>query len=152
MPVMGGIEATQAIRAREARRSWVLAGDWKPVPIIAMTAHAMEGDRERCLQAGMDDYVAKPVRPWRRCSPRSSACWVRRMPTRPPATSPLLELDPADRRRIACLERRARCSQAGTGWSSNSSTSSCAICRARSPTLQGAADMDFARACASSGT
>ncbi|HRG71646.1 MAG TPA: response regulator, partial [Thauera aminoaromatica] len=57
MPVMGGIEATQAIRAREARRSWVLAGDWKPVPIIAMTAHAMEGDRERCLQAGMDDYV-----------------------------------------------------------------------------------------------
>ncbi|HMV94532.1 MAG TPA: ATP-binding protein, partial [Thauera aminoaromatica] len=49
MPVMGGIEATQAIRAREARRSWVLAGDWKPVPIIAMTAHAMEGDRERCL-------------------------------------------------------------------------------------------------------
>jgi len=63
MPVMGGIEATQAIRAREARRSWVAQGEWTPVPIIAMTAHAMEGDRERCLDAGMDDYVSKPVHP-----------------------------------------------------------------------------------------
>ncbi|MBN8440565.1 MAG: response regulator [Thauera sp.] len=62
MPVMGGIEATQAIRAREARRSWVVQGGWRPMPIIAMTAHAMQGDRERCLAAGMDDYVSKPVR------------------------------------------------------------------------------------------
>ena len=63
MPVMGGIEATRSIRAREARRSWVAQGAWTPVPIIAMTAHAMEGDRERCLDAGMDDYLSKPVRP-----------------------------------------------------------------------------------------
>jgi two-component system, sensor histidine kinase and response regulator len=61
MPVMGGIEATQAIRAREARRSWALSSMWAPIPIIAMTAHAMEGDRARCLEAGMDDYVAKPI-------------------------------------------------------------------------------------------
>ena len=63
MPVMGGLEATQAIRAREARRSWAADGDWRPVPIVAMTAHAMQGDRERCLNAGMDDYVAKPIKP-----------------------------------------------------------------------------------------
>ena len=61
MPVMGGIEATQAIRAREARHSWVVQGGWKPIPIIAMTAHAMQGDRKRCLDAGMDDYVSKPI-------------------------------------------------------------------------------------------
>ncbi|KAA3655126.1 MAG: response regulator [Proteobacteria bacterium] len=63
MPVMGGIEATQAIRAREARRSWAMAGQWKAMPIIAMTAHAMAGDRQRCLEAGMDDYVTKPIKP-----------------------------------------------------------------------------------------
>ncbi len=61
MPVMGGIEATQAIRAREARHSWVMQGDWRPLPIVAMTAHAMQGDRQRCLDAGMDDYVSKPI-------------------------------------------------------------------------------------------
>ncbi|NMG69013.1 hybrid sensor histidine kinase/response regulator [Parazoarcus communis] len=63
MPVMGGLEATQAIRAREARRSWAMQGGWHPIPIVAMTAHAMAGDRERCLEAGMDDYVSKPIRP-----------------------------------------------------------------------------------------
>ncbi|WP_230968972.1 response regulator [Nitrogeniibacter aestuarii] len=63
MPVMGGIEATQAIRAREARKSWAMAGNWHAVPIVAMTAHAMAGDRLRCLEAGMDDYVSKPISP-----------------------------------------------------------------------------------------
>jgi len=63
MPVMGGLDATKAIRAREARRSWAMSGRWEVTPIIAMTAHVMQGDRERCLEAGMDDYVSKPVHP-----------------------------------------------------------------------------------------
>jgi protein-histidine pros-kinase len=63
MPVLGGLDATKAIRAREARRSWAMSGRWEVTPIIAMTAHVMQGDRERCLEAGMDDYVSKPVHP-----------------------------------------------------------------------------------------
>jgi signal transduction histidine kinase/ligand-binding sensor domain-containing protein/DNA-binding response OmpR family regulator len=56
MPDMDGFEATAAIRSREGAFG-------KHLPIIAMTAHAMNGDRERCIGAGMDGYIAKPIRP-----------------------------------------------------------------------------------------
>jgi two-component system sensor histidine kinase/response regulator len=103
MPVMGGIEATQAIRAREARRSWVLEGDWKPVPIVAMTAHAMEGDRRRCLEAGMDDYVAKPIHPGDLFAAIGRVTGLAG-DDEVDGDMTLLDLDEADRRRIACLD------------------------------------------------
>jgi len=55
MPVLNGFEATRRIRELEAVRR-------THIPVVAMTAHAMKGDRARCIQAGMDDYLAKPVR------------------------------------------------------------------------------------------
>ena len=55
MPVMGGLDAAAAVREAEN-------GTGRHVPIIALTAHAMRGDRERCLAAGMDGYLSKPIR------------------------------------------------------------------------------------------
>jgi CheY-like chemotaxis protein len=56
MPEMDGLEAVKRLRDKEKRTGMHL-------PIIAVTAHAMKGDRELCLAVGMDDYVSKPVRP-----------------------------------------------------------------------------------------
>lgn len=55
MPIMDGMQATRELRAREVLTK-------THVPVVAMTAHAMKGDRDRCLESGMDDYLCKPIR------------------------------------------------------------------------------------------
>jgi CheY-like chemotaxis protein len=57
MPEMDGYEATKRIRAGDADSKNI------SIPIIAMTANAMQGDEEKCIDAGMDDYLTKPIKP-----------------------------------------------------------------------------------------
>jgi PAS domain S-box-containing protein len=80
MPEMDGLEATRAIRQLEQRSGAHL-------PIIAMTAHAMSGDRERCLEAGMDDYLSKPIRARQIAEKLSSMFGAKEPPTQVPAGS-----------------------------------------------------------------
>ena len=92
MPVLGGFEATAAIRQAEQ------AGGRHP-PIIAMTAHALHGDRERCLEAGMDGYVSKPI------SAESLFAEIERLLTDQPAQGP--EHRPASRGQTVVFDRDA---------------------------------------------
>ena len=77
MPEMDGYLATEKIRQRQA------AGEWPYIPIIALTANAMKGDREKCLAVGMDDYLTKPVNRQHLFSTLEK--WLER-PNAPPAT------------------------------------------------------------------
>jgi len=80
MPEMDGFEATR--RIRDPRSAVLHHG----IPIIAMTAHAMQGDRERCLEAGMDDYVTKPISP--QALAEALDRWLPREDVVPPAHAP----------------------------------------------------------------
>ena len=76
MPELDGIEATRQIRHSTS------AALNRQIPIIAMTAHAMQGDRERCLEAGMNDYLSKPISP-----PALVAMLEKWLPRKPPAAN-----------------------------------------------------------------
>jgi two-component system, sensor histidine kinase and response regulator len=97
MPQMDGLAATASIRERE--RSEGAAR----VPIVAMTAHAMAGDRERCLAAGMDDYVAKPIHP------RQLVEAIERRGAPPSRVEPAADTRPADEPVFDIEQMRSRC-------------------------------------------
>ena len=81
MPEMSGVELTAALRARESGER---------LPIVALTAHALKGDRERFLQAGMDDYLCKPIRP------AELLAAVERHATRRPAAPSYRQMNPTE--------------------------------------------------------
>ncbi|HEX4585920.1 MAG TPA: response regulator [Burkholderiaceae bacterium] len=100
MPEMDGFAATAAIRAGEAQRGAPADGRPAHIPIIAVTAHAMEGDRDASLAAGMDDYLSKPftLEALRDVMTRWMPCQRAEAPQqdgRREAASPVMEADPA---------------------------------------------------------
>ncbi|MBI5502055.1 MAG: response regulator [Deltaproteobacteria bacterium] len=99
MPEMGGMEAAERIRKRER-------GTDRHLPIVAMTAHAMKGDRERCLEAGMDAYVSKPVK-----APELLAVIESYFPTAPAA--PAAGAEPAPAPASCVFDRAMLLEQAG---------------------------------------
>jgi two-component system, sensor histidine kinase and response regulator len=102
MPEMDGFEATKAVRSAEQNSS-------RHLPIIAMTAHVMKGDREACLEAGMDAYVAKPIHPddlWCAIATVLSSPAARTMPREP-------EPAPVDAVDVAQLDRLRKMSPDG---------------------------------------
>ncbi len=87
MPEMDGLEATRIIRERQQK----ISPPTKPTIIIAMTAAAMQGDREKCIAAGMDDYLSKPVRP--EDIRRTLEHWGTTTSTPQPETKPPVDMD-----------------------------------------------------------
>ncbi len=76
MPEMDGLEATRRIRAEEK------SGGRQPIPILALTGHAVQGYRERCLAAGCTAYLTKPIRKQSLVDAVRAACWKERSPVR----------------------------------------------------------------------
>ena len=97
MPGLDGLETTAAIRERERVRGGHL-------PIVAVTAHAMKGDAERCLAAGMDGYVAKPLQP-RELEAAIASVVARGAVVAPVSALPQQATSPAEVRPQVCVDQ-----------------------------------------------
>src|SRR5262249_33429794 len=97
MPEMDGLEATSLIRAHER-------GTGQHLPILAMTAHAMQGDREQCLAAGMDAYLSKPIQP---VQLRQMISTLVRKIAKSPTRTAESAISPANDENVPALDREA---------------------------------------------